>query len=146
MTPTQSIASPDGSHVAKLKCIGEVRWGPPYFSLEVDDHSFGDRIFGDSLCWSDDSLMLAIQEWMTLDYARGPITQLTVLDIALDKQCALAKADKGFIFLCDFSDRTVSYQEEYWADSEIEKSRHRVELPLPGRWTWLDAPLRIKKA
>jgi hypothetical protein len=96
------IDSPDGGHTAVLCDLGEIRFGPPYFALEIDNWSIAGRIFGGSARWSEDSTMFAIQEWLTTDYAEGPVTQLTVFDAARKRQCALARADKGYIVVTDF--------------------------------------------
>jgi hypothetical protein len=86
--------------------------------------------------------MLAIEEWLTTDYGRGPLTQLTVFDFVTRKQCALAKVDNGFVAPTEFSGRTVLFQERYFATHSVID--RRVELPLPGEWTWIDAPLNSR--
>jgi hypothetical protein len=135
------IDSPDGGHTAVLCDLGEIRFGPPYFALEIDNWSIAGRIFGGSARWSEDSTMFAIQEWLTTDYAEGPVTQLTVFDAARKRQCALARADKGYIVVTDFPPNLVCFVERYYASKiEIPCS---VEVPLPGQWTWIDAPLVV---
>ena|SRR5258708_4359809 len=61
--------SPDTQHTAHFIYGGEIRFGPPYFSLLVDNYSFGQRIFGDAHLWSPLSNLLAVQEWLTIDYS-----------------------------------------------------------------------------
>jgi len=137
----RSLPSPDGLHTAKLVNLGEIPFGSPYFSLSIDALSFGDRIFGDSLCWSDNSTMLAVEEWLTIDRQLGPLTLLTVIDVDREKQCAIARADKGFIAIHSFVGRTLSFQERYYGQqAEIDR---QLPLPPPGQWTWLDAPLKV---
>lgn len=137
----RSLPSPDGSRVARLVDVGEIPFGPPYFSLWIDALSFDDRIFGDSIRWSDDSRMLAIEEWLTTDRQLGPLTLLTVIDVSRKKQCAIARADKGFIAIHSFAGGIVSFQERYYGqNAEIDRQR---QLPLAGQWTGLDAPLTI---
>src|ERR1700689_5047992 len=108
------IDSPDGRHTAEFCIRGEMHFGPPYFALEIDNRLIADRFFGDSARWSDDSTMFAIQEWLTTDYGRGPITQLTVFDVVRQRQCALATADKGFIVVSDFPPNAVCFTEQYF--------------------------------
>jgi hypothetical protein len=139
----QLFPSPDGSHVARLAMIGEIAWGPSYFALEIDDVSFVGRVFGDSLRWSDDSTMLAVEEWLTTERALGPVTQVTVIDTVRKKQCALTKAHMGFIMITAFAGHMVSFEEEYWARSTVKIDR-QLKLPLPGQWTWLDALPRVR--
>ena len=42
----KEILSPDTEHHARMTCVGDILFGPPYFSLTVDGRSFGERIFG----------------------------------------------------------------------------------------------------
>ena len=92
-----SSPSPDTQHTAHFAFSGEVRFGPPYFSLSVDDYSFGQRIFGDAHLWSPSSNLLAVQEWFTLDYSEGPITALVLLDLKLGREATVARATKGLL-------------------------------------------------
>lgn len=71
--------SPDGRHEAELIYAGEVRFGPQYFNLRIDDRSFGSRLFGWGLLWSPDSTILVLTEWHTSDESTGPITSLLLL-------------------------------------------------------------------
>src|ERR1700712_1205656 len=66
--------SPDMQHTAHFSYSGDIRCVPAYFALAVDGYSFGQRIFGDAQLWSPESTLLAVQEWLTLDYSAGPIT------------------------------------------------------------------------
>ncbi|WP_253272487.1 hypothetical protein [Pectobacterium brasiliense] len=56
------LASFDRQHTAMLICVGEIRFGPPYFSLSIDGSDLEGRIFGRKLLWSPDSRYLAVQD------------------------------------------------------------------------------------
>src|SRR3954465_12095696 len=104
--------SPDTQHTAHFVCAGEIRFGPLYFSLLVDGYAFGQRIFGDAHLWSPSSDLLAVQEWLTLDYSEGPITALVVIDLQLRRAAAVARATKRFLVPAAFEGPTLVYRNE----------------------------------
>src|SRR5262245_59515401 len=89
--------SPDTLHITHFALAGEIRFGPFYYALSVDDYSFGQRIFGTAHLWSHSSAFLAVQEWLTIDYSEGPITALLLIDVRLRRAAALARATKRFL-------------------------------------------------
>ena len=104
--------SPDGLHIAHFVLAGEIRFGPFYYALSVDDYSFGQRIFGTAHLWSHSSAFLAVQEWLTIDYSEGPITALLLIDVRLRRAAALARATKRFLVPESFDDSTIVYRQE----------------------------------
>jgi hypothetical protein len=108
-----ALASPNANHNALLMFSGEIRFGPPYYSLSLDGNSFGQRIFGSPLLWSRSSTFLAVQEWLTLDYSEGPITALVVIDVRSKQEVSVAQAKKGFIVPETFEDPVLVYRTEY---------------------------------
>ncbi|MBW3623815.1 MAG: hypothetical protein KY468_10460 [Armatimonadetes bacterium] len=107
--------SPDRQHTAVLKNIGEIRFGPSYYSLRLDRIDFGTRIFGNSALWSSDSRFLAVQEWLTIDEAEGPQTQLLLIDWLHHTECAVSWAIQGFIEPKRFEGNTLIYTKMYLA-------------------------------
>lgn len=107
------IKSPNSLHKAILKNIGEIRFGPPFYSLLIDDMSFGERIFGDDFLWSYDSIIFAIQEWKTIDYNEGPQTQLLLINISDKTECIISSANKAFIVPKAFENGKIIYTKEY---------------------------------
>jgi hypothetical protein len=105
--------SPDRQHTARLIVGGEIRHGPLYFGLEVDAWAFGRRIFGAAHVWSPASTLLAVQEWLTLDYAEGPITALVLIDLAQGCETTLARAIKGFVVPEAFAGSILSFRITY---------------------------------
>ena len=75
--------SPDGRYKAVLEYEGEVRFGPSYCRLELNGKPLSGRIFGEVLCWSDDSRYLALQEWLSTDYGKGPVTRVLLIALAI---------------------------------------------------------------
>jgi hypothetical protein len=112
--------SPNTQHTAHFVFSGEIRFGPPYYSLSVDDYSFGQRIFGDAHLWSPSSNLLAAQEWLTLDYSEGPITALVLIDLHLGREASVSRATKGFIVPESFEDSIIVYRKEYAGRGVVE--------------------------
>lgn len=105
--------SPDGQHTAHFVVGGEIRFGPLYFSLAVDGYSFGERIFGDAHLWSPTSKLLAVQEWLTIDYSEGPITALVLIDCERRREATLVRVTKGFVVPEAFEGSLIVYRKEF---------------------------------
>jgi hypothetical protein len=112
--------------------VGDILFGPPYYSLTVDGHSFGERIFGEKLVWSPDSALLAVQEWMTIDFSHGPITDLLVIDLPLGHQARTARTEKGFVLPREFAGRTLHYS----IDRDDGGARRNYSLDLDTVESW----------
>jgi hypothetical protein len=124
--------SPDTQHIAHLAYSGDIRFGPPYFSLSVDPYSFGQRIFGDAHLWSPSSYLLAVQEWLTLDYSEGPITALVLVDLNLGREVSLARAVKSFIVPIAFEGASIVYRKDNAGKEGIE--RFKVDTTKMTGW------------
>src|SRR5207253_8437475 len=124
--------SPNTQHTARLLFSGEIRFGPPYYSLLVDDYSFSGRIFGDVHLWSQTSRLLAVQEWLTLDYSEGPITALVLIDVRMMREISVARATKGFIVPETFEDPMIVYRTDYAGQPGLQ----HVELDTAKLTDW----------
>lgn len=127
-----SAPSPDAQHMAYLAFSGEIRFGPAYYALSVDDYTFGPRIFGSPYQWSSSSDLLAVQEWLTLDYSAGPITALLVIHVQLRQEITVAQATKRFLVPTAFTGTTILYREEH-AGQEVFK---HFDLETATRQAW----------
>lgn len=126
--------SPDGIHRAVLTSLGEIRFGPNYFSLEVDGVAFGKRIFGEACLWSEDSKYLAVQEWETIKESEGPITRLLLLDVVSRMETAIARARKGFAVPLGFDGGRLTYKLEFYSRRGKTEEEHVVDLVKVNRW------------
>jgi hypothetical protein len=131
---TRVVASPDGKHVAIFCNIGEIRWGPPYFSLKVNDLSLGGRVFGSACLWSGDSRFLALQEWMTTDDRVGPVTQLVLVDVAGKKERPLAVANKGWVIPEKFEGDRLIYTEHYYSEEGQKITEFATRFLIADNW------------
>jgi hypothetical protein len=134
----QSIVSvsPDNLRTAILEYANEIRFGPAYYTLKVDDISFGGRVFGNSCLWSPDSRFFAVQEWESTSETPGPKTHLLLLDFETRRACVLSRADGGFIVPKQFDRDKLIYAKKYPArgiENEFE-----IEFLSLNRWETLD--------
>lgn len=126
------VPSPDLLHKAVLKHAGEIRFGPEYYSLTLDNISFGERVFGKSYLWSPDSRYFAVQEWETTTESHGPQTRLLLVDLQLKKQSVLSRAEQGFIVPRNFEKEKLIYTKEYRGQGTIKE--FEIEFLLLDRW------------
>lgn len=124
--------SPDGAHIARFLFSGEIRFGPPYYALALDDASFGQRIFGAEHRWSASSRFLAVQEWLTLDESAGPITALVLIDVALRRETTIARATKAFLIPDAIDEPTLAYH----AHHAGRGTRRRFERDVTAITRW----------
>ena len=124
--------SPDLLHKVVLKFIGEIRFGPAYYSFMIDKLSFGDRVFGSSYLWSPTSRFFAIQEWETTSEGHGPQTRLLLIDLVTKRECILSRAEQGFIIPRKFENSKLIYTKEYYEQGAVREFEIDF-LPLE-RW------------
>ena len=127
--------SPDTKHTAQFFFSGEIRFGPLYYSLSVDGYSFDPRIFGSAHVWSRSSNMLAVQEWLTLDYSEGPITALVLIDLSLGRAAPVTRVTKGFVVPEAFEGPTIVYRKEY--AGQHDGQHFRLDSTKIAEWNTL---------
>lgn len=131
--------SPDGRHEAELIYAGEIRFGPQYFNLRVDDRSFGSRLFGWGLLWSPDSRILVLTEWHTSDETKGPITSLLLIRPDDWNYSRFPIIEKGFASADYFVDDSLVLRHtdrlftggSYVVERETDLATIRDWTPLP---------------
>ncbi|WP_092212368.1 hypothetical protein [Desulfoluna spongiiphila] len=118
-------SSPDENYQVKFIYEWEIRFGPAYFQLELNGQIISDKLFGDKLFWSLDSKYLAVEEWLTTDSQKGPVTRLLLFDLENNKMSAFKIINKGFLRKVNFLNDRLIYIKEYAAtgrgtESEVE--------------------------
>jgi hypothetical protein len=136
---SRTIASAGGDHTAQFLYAGEIRFGPAYYMVELDGrllrkHLFGKRYFGEACLWSADSRYLALSEWRSLSEARGPDTQLVVIDILAQHECATGRMRGGFAEPVRFEGSTLVYTRRSF-DNEL---RAHVDTCIVDLAAWRD--------
>lgn len=129
---TLASPSPDAQYTAQFATAGEIRFGPFYYSLSVDRYTFASRIFGDAHLWAPSSRLLAVQEWLTLDYSEGPHTALVIVDLARGREATVAQARKAFIVPESFDGSRLVYRVESASGAVVEHVD--VDALEPAAW------------
>ncbi len=135
MDGNRRIVSPNGKHTAFLTCCGEIRFGPEYFHLAVDERDFRERVFGHLVLWSPDSQIACVQEWHTLDYVRGPVTSLLLIRPGDGTFFRFPQVKKGFASPDHFVNSTLVLRH---FDRHVGGVQARVDLEtdLAGIREW----------
>lgn len=128
--------SPNKLHKIALVYLSEIRFGPAYYSLQIDGQVIANRIFGDCFCWSSDSKYLAVQEWLTTDYGMGPITRVFILEIENKRFVGLKNLDKGFVQDFVFEGSTFVYKRD------VKGIVGEVEVDIGTIDTWEDCLMK----
>ena len=90
--------SPDRLITGRLISENEIRFGPRYYSLYIQNHGvLKNGIIRGILLWSDHSEYLALQEWMTTNESDSPWTRLLLIDFQENLYCFVAGVKGGFI-------------------------------------------------
>ncbi|MEM9832470.1 MAG: hypothetical protein AAF944_17690 [Bacteroidota bacterium] len=114
---------------------GEIRFGPQYYRVRLNGKELKNRIFGFEFKWSNDSDYLALQEWLTTDYANGPDTALVIIDLDKKNVARISRAHGGFIVPLNFKDGKVIYQKKVLSRAQI--TEYEIELDKIENWTSL---------
>jgi hypothetical protein len=124
------VPSPDGRHRARLRYAGEIRFGPPYFHLELDERKWRRRLFGDAHLWSPEGNLFVVQEWLSTDYGRGPVTRLLIVDADERREITIAETDRGFVVPVRFIGERLVVEQQF---ASVTRQYDRA---LPERRGW----------
>jgi|688.fasta_scaffold702643_2 hypothetical protein len=130
---TQIHKSPNEKRTARFAETGEIRFGPAYFSLSVDNLAFGERIFGHHFAWSDDDRFLALQEWHNTKESLGPRTSLVLLDLEKTMEAGF-ETFHGFAIPRSFSGHLLRHDDENWGSGSCVKIEKETDLDLIDWW------------
>ncbi|WP_167882674.1 hypothetical protein [Leptospira licerasiae] len=125
--------SPNKKHKYELIYDGEIRFGPPYYSLKINGKLVKNRIFGEDAKWSNDSRYLAVQEWLTIDYAEGPITRVMLFDLEMNKYITFKELEKGFVEKFKFINNNFIYVRDYGGRKRTYEEV-QVDLSIIKKW------------
>ena len=126
--------------------IGEVRYGPTFSELRIDGKAVAGKIFGTELAWSDDGRLIAVQEWLTTDYASGPKTRAMIINLVSQRYSCLETIDKGWAVAFRFEGANFRY--EHFFAAEDRRAATGVALADLDVWqplVWKKAPAKIKR-
>ena len=130
----KTYKSPNQEHRITFTLEGEIRFGPLFYTLSIDRRVIPDRIFGLGYVWHPASIFIALQEWLTIDYQKGPITALALVDIREWKLARISKADKGFICPLKFESGLIVYEKRYYASGSSRAEEYEIKLADVSNW------------
>lgn len=73
------IPSPHDDHNVRLKVVGEIRYGPTYNAVFIDEVEVPGVHVGDEVEWLTPALV-ALQEWIHVAGREGPDTRVLLID------------------------------------------------------------------
>ena len=129
---TGAYKSQNKKHSFDFIFEGEIRFGPTYYKIKLDGQLIENRIFGFEFKWHPNSTFLALQEWLTIDYQKGPKTALTLIDLQKGKVARISTAEKGFIKPIKFNNDIIIFEKEYLANGKIVE--YEINLDEIKNW------------
>lgn len=127
----ESHQSPDLSHRIDFLYQGEIRFGPACYRVKLDGRSLKKRNFGLEFLWDEKSEFLALQEWQTTEFGKGPVTILLLIDLKNNRMARLSVADQGFIKPLRFENENIIYKKEMTTGQIIE---YEIEIDTIENW------------
>ena len=137
----RTIPSPSATQSVRFEYEGEIPFGPPYFTMELNGKAFTNRFFGDVAVWSSESRYVAVQEWLSTSKADGPNTALLCIDTQMLKQCVVSVAKQGFIYPTHFEGHLLVYKKQFF-DAQGERTIE-YEIGFADLPRWEAIPTRL---
>lgn len=103
--------------------LGEVRFGPTYYSLSIDGKKVDCVAFGEEHLLFMGKRYLATQEWLTVDYENGPITQVTFFDLKENLKSSIDIVNKGFVKNFRFEAGVFYFEKDFPATGQFVQSQ-----------------------
>ena len=132
-----ALPSPGDAHIAVLKVIGEIRYGPNYNAVWIDGVELKGIHVGDNAEWLSGHL-LALQEWIHVAGREGPDTR--VLTIDADKRLLFRGPviDRGLVEGFRLVGEHVAYRISFYGGPRIEDNHRVLQLPPQAEWLPLE--------
>ena len=105
-----------------LDIAGEIRFGPQYFELEIQGVKIPKYYYGFNRAELEGGRYLAIEEWLTTDYQKGPITRVAIFDLENGLVSRLKTVQKGFVSSFKLANGVFSYRKEFHAKGKVVES------------------------
>lgn len=90
---------------------GEIRFGPRFFNLKINEQQLNNRIFGEEIYQSSEDRYVALQEWLTTEYTQGPITRPFIIDRRNLTFTTLSNGKRGFAGEFEIVDGIFTYSQ-----------------------------------
>eukprot|EP01029_Cantina_marsupialis_P004949 TRINITY_DN15260_c0_g2_i1.p1 TRINITY_DN15260_c0_g2~~TRINITY_DN15260_c0_g2_i1.p1 ORF type:complete len:131 (-),score=18.05 TRINITY_DN15260_c0_g2_i1:209-601(-) len=109
----------------KLKYAGEIRFGPEYYELWIDNKPVKGRVFGQTT--AQRGKYLACEEWLTTDQSKSPSTRVIIFDLETKKMAIISDGKPGFSEDMVFSRTHFSYKLHDLALKEFTEFRFSMD-------------------
>ena len=119
--------SPNNKHGFDFLFKGEIRFGPEYYRVKLNEEVVQHRIFGFHFKWSTDSKYLALQEWLYANERKGPYTFLSIIDVESCLIARISQAKGGFTKPMKFNDDKIIYQKEFLSKGKVVEYEMKID-------------------
>jgi hypothetical protein len=131
--------SPDGRHSVVFLYVGEIRFGPGLYRVEVNGrrlrNRLSSRLVTDVGVWSPDSRYIAFTELRPRSVRQAPDSALVVVDLQARRQCEVDRAPGGLAEPVEFRGSVLSYTRTcYNAERHPTVARCEANLLEARRW------------
>lgn len=107
------IPSPRDAHTLRLKVVGEIRYGPTYNAVFIDEVELTGIHVGDNAEWLSQHVV-ALQEWIHVAGREGPDTRVLLIDAERKVLYRGALVDRGLVEDFRFHDGVLTYRKGYF--------------------------------
>jgi hypothetical protein len=104
----------------ELKFLGEIRFGPTFYQLYINGSVVRDFSCGDTFAELCGGRYLAIQEWVTSDPVKGPITRVAIFDLKKEMVAKLKIVESGFATRFKLEDNIFTYSESRYLNQYVD--------------------------
>jgi hypothetical protein len=136
-TPAIIRHGPDRRHIIEYLLLGEIRYGPAYYSLRLDRRIVADLVVGKEGLWLNDSLYAA-QEWLTTEERLGPNTRLLLIDTSNSVVSKFKVVEGGFVNSFELIDRVIRYRKRWHGNHGESVTEAEVRVEEIRNWTPID--------
>jgi hypothetical protein len=116
--------------------MNEIRYGPLYGDV-IFDEILLPLAYGMNFLWSDDSKILALQQWLSTSEGQGPLTRIALIDTP-NMRMSFFKSFRGFAEPRSIENGRLIYQKKVFATGH--ESREEYEVDIESISNWMDIP------
>lgn len=131
------IPSPQDAHTVRLKVVGEIRYGPTYNALFIDEVEVPGLHVGDNAEWLSPHVV-ALQEWLHVAGREGPDTRVLLIDAERRRSYRTSVVDRGLVEDFRFRDGVLSYRKNYFGHERPPGEEAMIALADIDAWVDLD--------
>lgn len=127
------IPSPQDAHTVRLKVVGEIRYGPTYNALFIDEVEVPGLHVGDNAEWLSPHVV-ALQEWLHVAGREGPDTRVLLIDAERRRSYRTSVVDRGLVEDFRFRDGVLSYRKNYFGHERPTGEEATIVLADINAW------------